>query len=172
MRRRRLGLRRLRRRLRRCRLGLCRRRLLGLGRRRRLAFLDESLRDLLIHGRCWLRRRRLLLVLWSRHDIPHRQKFESGQSRRKGGAHDGGGLRRLGGLRHGHLGLLRRGLRRRRLGHLLDHLLLLRLLSHLLLLNHLLLLLRRLRRLLRLLRLDGLLLLNHLLLLRAVNSRA
>ena len=69
-------------------------------------------------------------------------------------------MRRLCRLRHGHLGLLRRGLRRRRLGHLLDHLLLLRLLSHLLLLNHLLL------------RLDGLLLLNHLLLLRAVNSRA
>ena len=63
LRRRRLGLRRLRRRLRRRRLGLCRRRLLGLGRRRRLAFLDESLRDLLIHGRRWLRRRRLLLVL-------------------------------------------------------------------------------------------------------------
>ena len=72
-------------------------------------------------------------------------------------------MRRLGRLRHGHLGLLRRGLRRRRLGHLLNHLLLLRLLSHLLLLNHLLLLLRLL---------DGLLLLNHLLLLRAVNSRA
>ena len=62
LRRRRLGLRRLRRRLRRCRLGLGRRRLLGLG-RGRLAFLDESLRDLLIHGRRWLRRRRLLLVL-------------------------------------------------------------------------------------------------------------
>ena len=73
-------------------------------------------------------------------------------------------MRRLGRLRHGHLGLLRRGLRRRRLGHLLDHLLLLRLLN-LLLLNHLLLLLR-------LLRLDDLLLLNHLLLLRAVSSRA
>ena len=50
-----------------------------------------------------------------------------------------------------------RGLRRRRLGHLLDHLLLRLLLDGLLL---------------RLLRLDGLLLLNHLLLLRAVNSRA
>ena len=71
-------------------------------------------------------------------------------------------MRRLGRLRHGHLGLLGWGLGRRRLGHLLDHLLLLRLLSHLLLLNHLLLLLL----------LDGLLLLNHLLLLRVVNSRA
>ena len=66
-------------------------------------------------------------------------------------------MRRLCRLRHGHLGLLRRGLRRRRLGHLLDHLLLRLLLDGLLL---------------RLLRLDGLLLLNHLLLLRAVNSRA
>ena len=60
-------------------------------------------------------------------------------------------MRRLCRLRHGHLGLLRRGLRRRRLGHLLDHLLLLRLLN-LLLLNHLLLLLLLDDLLLRLLR--------------------